>query len=71
MSGRRNVLLIIVDRWRADLVPALGADFLRTLNVDWLCRQGVTFRNDLPTAVPMLERKRGMTTLSMRISAAC
>ena len=71
MSGRRNVVLIIVDRWRADLVPALGADFLRTPNVDWLCRQGVTFRNHLPTAVPMSGRKRGMTTLSMRISAAC
>ena len=49
---RRNVLLIVVDQWRADFVPALGAGFLRTPNLDRLCRSGVTFRNHVTTAVP-------------------
>jgi len=52
MAQRRNVLLIVVDQWRADFVPALGADFLRTPNLDRLCREGVTFRNHVTTAVP-------------------
>jgi arylsulfatase A-like enzyme len=50
--GRRNVLLIVVDQWRADFVPRLGARFLRTPNLDRLCREGVTFRNHVTTAVP-------------------
>ncbi len=52
MRQRRNVLLIVVDQWRADFVPHLGADFLRTPNLDRLCREGVTFRNHVTTAVP-------------------
>ncbi len=52
MSPRRNVLLIVVDQWRADFLPHLGASFLHTPNLDRLCRQGVTFRNHLTTTVP-------------------
>jgi arylsulfatase A-like enzyme len=52
MRQRRNVLLIVVDQWRADFVPHLGAGFLRTPNLDRLCREGVTFRNHVTTAVP-------------------
>jgi len=52
MARRKNVLLIVVDQWRADFVPALGADFLRTPNLDRLCREGVTFRNHVTTTVP-------------------
>ncbi len=52
MAGRRNVLLIVVDQWRADFVPRLGADFLRTPNLDRLCAEGMTFRNHVTTAVP-------------------
>jgi arylsulfatase A-like enzyme len=52
MQRRRNVLLIVVDQWRADFVPHLGAGFLRTPNLDRLCREGVTFRNHVTTAVP-------------------
>ncbi len=48
----RNVLLIVVDQWRADHVPHLGATHLRTPNLDRLCREGVTFRNHVTTAVP-------------------
>jgi arylsulfatase A-like enzyme len=46
------VLLIVVDQWRADYVPALGANWLRTPNLDRLCREGVTFRNHVTTTVP-------------------
>jgi arylsulfatase A-like enzyme len=52
MAQRKNVLLIVVDQWRADFVPHLGAAFLRTPNLDRLCREGVTFRNHVTTAVP-------------------
>jgi arylsulfatase A-like enzyme len=52
MGKRRNVLLIVVDQWRADFVPALGAGFLRTPNLDRLCREGVTFRHHVTTTVP-------------------
>ncbi|PWS36104.1 sulfatase [Falsiroseomonas bella] len=52
MPQRRNVLLIVVDQWRADFVPHLGAGFLKTPNLDRLCREGVTFRNHVTTAVP-------------------
>ena len=49
---RRNVLLIVVDQWRADCVPHLGATNLHTPNLDRLCAQGVTFKNHVTTAVP-------------------
>ncbi|WP_372619045.1 phosphoric/sulfuric ester hydrolase PehA [Falsiroseomonas sp.] len=52
MRQRKNVLLIVVDQWRADFVPALGAGFLRTPNLDRLCREGVTFRNHVTATVP-------------------
>lgn len=49
---QRNVLLIVVDQWRADHVPHLGATHLKTPNLDRLCRAGVTFANHVTTAVP-------------------
>ena len=48
----KNVLLVVVDQWRADCVPHLGCRHLRTPNLDRLCREGVTFRNHVTTAVP-------------------
>ncbi|WP_206930600.1 phosphoric/sulfuric ester hydrolase PehA [Roseococcus thiosulfatophilus] len=52
MARRKNVLLIVVDQWRADFIPHLGAGFLRTPNLDRLCREGVTFRNHVTNTVP-------------------
>lgn len=54
---RRNVLLIVVDQWRADFVPHLmRADgrepFLKTPHLDRLCAEGVTFRNHATVCVP-------------------
>ena len=48
----KNVLLIVVDQWRADCVPWLGCQHLRTPNLDRLCREGVTFSNHVTTTVP-------------------
>ena len=48
----RNVLLIVVDQWRADCVPHLGTPHLRTPHLDRLCAEGVTFRNHVTTTVP-------------------
>lgn len=47
-----NVLLIVVDQWRGDILPALGTAHLKTPNIDRLCREGVTFRNHVTTTVP-------------------
>lgn len=55
--NRKNVLLIVVDQWRADFVPHLMrnkglAPFLKTPNLDRLCREGITFSNHVTTTVP-------------------
>src|SRR5271154_1209453 len=50
--AKRNVLLIVVDQWRADCLSYLGTRHLRTPNLDRLCREGVTFRNHVTTTVP-------------------
>jgi arylsulfatase A-like enzyme len=52
MRPRKNVLLIVVDQWRGDILPYLGTKHLRTPNIDRLCREGVTFRNHFTTTVP-------------------
>jgi arylsulfatase A-like enzyme len=49
---RGNVLLIVVDQWRADCMPFLGTPHLKTPNLDRLCREGVTFTNHVTTTVP-------------------
>lgn len=54
---RKNVLLIVVDQWRADFVPHLlrargETPFLNTPNLDRLCAEGVTFANHVTTCVP-------------------
>ena len=50
--SRRNILLIVVDQWRGDVLPWLGTPVLRTPNLDRLCREGVTFRNHFSQAAP-------------------
>lgn len=52
MRTHRNVLLIVVDQWRGDMLPALGTNHLKTPNIDRLCREGVTFRNHYTQAAP-------------------
>jgi arylsulfatase A-like enzyme len=49
---RRNVLLIVVDQWRGDILPKLGTPHLRTPNIDRLCAAGVTFRNHFTQTAP-------------------
>ena len=55
----KNVLMVVVDQWRADCVPHIQrADgrtpILRTPNLDRLCREGTTFRNPVTTTVPCI-----------------
>lgn len=54
---RKNVLLIVVDQWRADFIPHImrangKKPFLNTPNLDRLCREGVNFSNHVTTTVP-------------------
>ncbi len=51
-SRPRNVLLIVVDQWRGDILPKLGTPVLRTPNLDRLCAQGTTFRSHFTQTVP-------------------
>lgn len=51
-NTRKNILLIVVDQWRGDILSYLGTPGLKTPNLDMLCREGVTFRNHFTTAVP-------------------
>ena len=55
--ARRNVLLTVVDQWRADFVPQLGTRFPRTPNLNRRCREGVAFRNHVTNTVPF-DRER-------------
>ena len=47
-----NVLLIVVDQWRADMMPGSPALPIELPNIRRLMREGVTFRNHVTTAVP-------------------
>lgn len=51
-NRRKNILLIVVDQWRGDILSHLGTPGLKTPNLDMLCREGVTFRNHFTQAVP-------------------
>jgi arylsulfatase A-like enzyme len=51
-ARRKNVLLIVVDQWRGELLPCLGAAGLKLPNIDRLCREGVTFRNHFTQTAP-------------------
>ncbi|WP_138469151.1 phosphoric/sulfuric ester hydrolase PehA [Poseidonocella sp. HB161398] len=47
-----NVLFIVVDQWRGDMLARLGAAGLRTPNIDRLCREGTTFASHYTVTVP-------------------
>jgi len=50
--SRPNVLLIVVDQWRGDMLARRDAAGLRTPNIDRLCDEGVTFANHYTVTVP-------------------
>lgn len=43
MSKRPNILLIIVDQMRADVIGCYGNTFCSTPNIDSIARRGTTF----------------------------
>ncbi|MCA3267968.1 MAG: alkaline phosphatase family protein [Azospirillum sp.] len=51
-SRAKNVLLVVVDQWRGDMLPKLGMSQLKVPNIDALCAEGVTFRNHFTQAAP-------------------
>jgi arylsulfatase A-like enzyme len=59
---RKNVLLIVVDQWRGDVLSTLGTPHLKTPNLDRLCREGVTFRNHFTQSVPCGPARASMLT---------
>ena len=52
MSALKNVLLIVVDQWRGQMLPKLGADYLKVPNIHRLSEEGVTFRNHFTQCAP-------------------
>ena len=52
MSPSKNVLLIVVDQWRGEMLPKLGASYLKLPNIDRLSAEGVTFANHFTQCVP-------------------
>lgn len=51
-GGRRNVLLVTLDQWRADALGAAGNTHIRTSNLDRLARHGALFHNHFAQAAP-------------------
>jgi len=45
VSGRPNVVWILLDQCRADVLGCAGHPFVRTPNIDRLARDGVLFEN--------------------------
>jgi arylsulfatase A-like enzyme len=66
-SQRHNVILIVSDALRADVLGCYGGD-VKTPNIDWLASKGVLFKNayatapcTLPSSVSMLTGNYSMT----------
>jgi choline-sulfatase len=57
-----NVLFIMADQWRGDWLGAVGADFLRTPNIDRLAAQGVTMRRCYSNTPVCAPARIGLTT---------
>lgn len=57
-----NILLICVDQWRGDTLPALGHNLVRTPTIDRLCREGVTFARHFTQGVPCAPARACMLT---------
>ena len=59
-SERRNVVLIVIDRLRADHLGCYGARGMRTPNMDALARDSVRFTNVFPEAMPTMPARRSI-----------
>ncbi|MGH7105517.1 MAG: alkaline phosphatase family protein [Acetobacteraceae bacterium] len=51
-EGRRNVLFIVLDQWRAEALGAAGNGRIRTPHLDRLAAEGTLFRNHFGQAAP-------------------
>jgi len=57
-----NVILIVCDTWRRDLIGCYGNDWIRTPNVDKLARMGTVFENCYCGSFPTLPCRREIIT---------
>ena len=61
-ARQQNVLLIVVDQWRGEMLPKLGASYLKLPNIDRLSAEGVTFANHFTQCVPCGPARASMLT---------
>ena len=57
-----NVILIVCDTWRRDLMGCYGNDWIRTPNIDRIARMGAVFENCYCGSFPTLPNRRDIIT---------
>src|SRR5262245_35904638 len=62
MIGRKNVLLVVIDQWRADALGAAGNPVLKTPHLDELAADGVLFMRHFAQAAPCGPSRAAMLT---------
>jgi arylsulfatase A-like enzyme len=65
MHARKN-LLIVIDQLQAAFAQVLGAGFLRTPNLDRLCRGGRISRAHVTNTMPYGPARASLLTASTR-----
>jgi arylsulfatase A-like enzyme len=61
-SGRRNIVLIVVDTLRPDHLGCYGNEVVRTPNLDALARESLRFTRVFPEAMPTVPARRSILT---------
>ncbi len=62
MSKPKNILLVVLDQWRAECLSALGHAHVRTPNIDALADEGVLFTQHYCQTVPCGPSRASMYT---------
>jgi arylsulfatase A-like enzyme len=62
MGDRRNILLIVIDQWRADALGAAGNAILKTPHLDRLAADGALFTRHFVQAAPCGPSRAAMLT---------
>jgi len=57
-----NVILIVCDTWRRDLMGCYGNDWIRTPNIDRIAKMGTVFENCYCGSFPTLPNRRDIIT---------
>jgi arylsulfatase A-like enzyme len=62
MNEKLNLIVIMLDTMRYDMVNHVGADFIKTPNMDRLARESIIFDNCFAEGLPTLPVRRAMFT---------